>query len=416
MGDWRKSRAMRILAIDRGFVSFLDTDFKMGTKQTLVLPTFPLDSRFLSATLLQKYKCRTTDASFYGAVRALVFSTSTIVSVVARIYDSSPGNLYVVMEASMKKHEDASSRGDLYTAPWNFKAFEDPSPDRFWLEIEATDIMGRSTLTEIRPFSLNVIRANLSWTWKEFFVMGCQWAALYYPIFWSFYLCMFTLLLIPKPFLALSKKQYTYRSFSANKGFVNGVAWVFTEVYKIPLLWPLMLGYLFYLLLCPWLLGLVFTEGGDRGYMTYKGWVVKFNNMGKLDFLGVPDIMVVVLPHLFFVVLPSILVIGAVAAEGGMYQDHLLSLSGKKRDDHYSETNGSALTDQGRNSSSKFFLAERWARNILMVVSLAICWKHVTNCRALMKAYEMNPLVHFPFYSLSVPLLLAYVFYKTRSV
>lgn len=107
MGDWR-SRAMRILAIDRGFLSFLDTDFKMGAKRTLILPTFPLDSRFMSTTLLHKFKCKTIDASFFGNVRALVFSTSTIVSVVARVYDSRPRNLYVVMEASMKKHEDVS--------------------------------------------------------------------------------------------------------------------------------------------------------------------------------------------------------------------------------------------------------------------------------------------------------------------
>jgi len=40
-----------------------------------------------------------------------------------------------------------------------------------------------------------------------------------------------------------------------------------------------------------------------------------------------------------------------------------------------------------------------------------ILW--MQNCWVLMKAYEMNPLVHFPFYSFSIPFLLAYVFYKT---
>jgi hypothetical protein len=38
------------------------------------------------------------------------------------------------------------------------------------------------------------------------------------------------------------------------------------------------------------------------------------------------------------------------------------------------------------------------------------------NCRVLIKAYEMNPLLHFPVYSLAIPLLLAYAVYKTRSI
>ncbi|KAA8548277.1 hypothetical protein F0562_004462 [Nyssa sinensis] len=182
MGDWRKSRVMRILAVDRGYASFVDIDFKLGAKRTIILPTFPLDSRFMLTTLsLNKYKCQSIDLSSYGTVRALVFSASPIVSVVAKIYDSRPGNLLAVMETSMSKLESGSSRGDLYAAPWNFKAFEDPSPDRFWLQIEATDIMGRSTLTELRPFSINGLSAKLSWTWKEFLVMGCQLAAVVLP-------------------------------------------------------------------------------------------------------------------------------------------------------------------------------------------------------------------------------------------
>ncbi|KAK2975019.1 hypothetical protein RJ640_001229 [Escallonia rubra] len=412
MGDWRKSRAMRILAIDSGHVSFVDTNFKSGAKETIILPTFPLDSRYMLTTLSQhQYNCQPVDSLFYGSVRALVFSASPIVSVVARIYDSSPGNLLTVMETSMRKREDASSRGDLYTAPWNSKAFEDPSPDRFWLQIEATDSMGRSTLTELRPFSAKGIQAKLSWTWKEFLVMGCQWDALYYPILWSFYLLMFSVLLIPRAIFGFSKKKYN--SFNASKGFKNLMTWVYAELYRVPLVWCCMIVYLFYLLLCPWLFGQVFTEGGERGYMTYKGWVVNFNKMGKLEFLGFPDIMVVVLSHLFLVVLPSFCVAGALAAERGMYRDHLLSVSGKKKDDVSLENKGSALFNYSQPGRSKSYIGDRWIRNILLVVSLAICWKHYKSCRALMRAYEMNPLLHFPFYSLSIPALLAYTVYKT---
>lgn len=38
------------------------------------------------------------------------------------------------------------------------------------------------------------------------------------------------------------------------------------------------------------------------------------------------------------------------------------------------------------------------------------------NCRALCKAYEMNPFIHFPVYSLAVPLLLVYTIHKTSRI
>lgn len=413
MGDWRKSRAMRMVAIDSGFVSFLDIDFKSGAKKIIILPTFPLDSRLMStSSSLHNYECHSIDPSSYETVRALVFSVSPIISVVVRIYDSEPGNLNMVMEAPMSKHDDNSSRGDLYTALWNFKAFEDPSPVRYWLQIEAIDIMGRSSLTELRPFSINGLRGKLSWTWTEFIVMGCQWASLYYPILWTCLFFIFSILIVPKVLLTFTKGPYSYKSFCANKGFISGIAWILVELCRLSVVWFGMLGYLFYLILFPWFSGQVFTDGGERKYMTYKGWVVKiFGESKKLEFIGSPDIMVVVLSHLCFVVLPSILVAAALAAEKGGYRVEFLSRSGKKEDDYGSENN-----HRSNRGMTKFCVDKRWIRTILLVVCLVICWKHLKNCRALMKAYEMNPFLHFPGYGFSVPLLLAYTIYKTRGV
>lgn len=175
MGDWRKSRAMRILAIDRGHVSYVDIDFKSGFRKTIVVPTFPLDSRFMSqSSSQQKYECEHMVAQSDATIRALVFSVSPILSVVAKVYDSRSGKHDLVMEELMRKRTDNSSWGDLYAAPWNYRAFEDSSPQRFWLQIEVTDIMGRLSSSELRPFSINGLSAKISWTWKEFFVMGCQ--------------------------------------------------------------------------------------------------------------------------------------------------------------------------------------------------------------------------------------------------
>ncbi|KAL7583552.1 putative metallophosphoesterase At3g03305 [Lactuca sativa] len=407
MGDWRKSRSMRIMAIDQGHISFMDINFKNGVKEILILPTFPLDSRYLSTTILNKYKCQSLDDMSHSHIKALVFSSNVIKKVTAKIYDSTHGDLYMVLETPMSENAD-----HIYTSPWNSKPFIDPNPTRYWLQIEAIDINDLTISSNLIPFSLNGFRANLSWTWKEFFVMGCQWEGLYYPIFWSFYLLMFIVLVLPKFITLLWKRQYTYLFYKSNKGLFSLLTWVFTEVHNIPFLWKLMLAYLLYLLLCPWLLGQVFTEGGERGYMTYKGWVVDFKDLKKLEFIGFPDVMVIVIPHLYFVVLPSFFIILGVAAERAIYQDHVCSISGKKRDDY--EGNFGRLNSRNKLSGFVLDKLRKWSRSILLILSLAICWKHFKSCWGLMKAYEMNPVVHFPFYSFSIPILLAYVFYKTK--
>lgn len=415
MGDWRKSRIMRILAIDRGHASFIDINLKLGTEETIILPTFPLDSRFiLTSPHLTEFKDQSKDPSHYMTIRALVFSSSPITSVVARVYDTQFGNSVQVVEESMTKINDSSSRGTLYAAPWNFKAFEDPSPERYWLQIEAIDIRGRSTLTELRPFSINGLSSSPSWTWLEFKVMGCQWAALYYPILCFSLGCFLIVLLLPVALRVFSKKQYTLQNFSSDKSFMNGVGWIFTELYKLRSVWFGFLGYLLYLVLFPWFSGQLFTDGGERGYMTYRGWVLKHPKMGqKLEYLGFPDVLVIVIPHLVFVVFPSLLVVVGLATESEMYRLHLLALSGKKEDDCLKETPRSRHNNYRITRSSKFLLNRRWIRKVLMVICLVIFYKHFKSCKMLVKAYEMNPLLHFPVYTFSIPLLLAYAVYRT---
>lgn len=377
MGDWRKSRSMRVLAIDRGHVSYTDIDFKSGARKTIILPTFPLDSRFMSKSFLHhEYGCEHMLPSSYETVRALVFSVSPVDSVVAKVYDLAPGHLEVVMEAPMSKYGNNASRGDLYIVPWNYKAFEDPSAERYWLQIEATDFMGRTTSTELRPFSINGLSAKVSWTWKEFFVMGCQWDSLYYPILWFSMCVLFLLLLIPKAFIFITNNHFTYKSFVAEKGFRNGVSWILQELCRIQVVWFGLLGYLFYLILFPWFSGQVFTDGGDRAYMTYKGWVVRsVNDARSHAYVGSPDVMVVVIPHLLFVVLPGILVMYAFAAERAVYRELFLSLSGKKEDDYGGEDHKS-INEYKRRRRMKLLLGERWIRKFLLLLCVAVCWKH----------------------------------------
>ncbi|KAF5203070.1 Transmembrane protein [Thalictrum thalictroides] len=405
MGDWRKSRIMRVLAIDAGYTSFVDIDFKLEDKQKIIiLPTFPLDSRFMLTTShLHEYYCQHISSLSLESIRALIFSKSMIVSVVAKIYDSSSGHFNLVLEETMWKLENFTA-GGLYTSPWNWKAFEDPSPDRFWLQIEATDIMGRSSISELRPFSINGVSVNLSWTWKEFIVMGCQWANLYYPILWSVTVFLFSILIISKVLPIFSVQHYSYKDFSNKKGFVSGLLWVLTELSIVFPVWLGMLIYLVCLILFPWFYGQVFTEGGDWGYMTYKGWTITTST----ERVGYPDIMVIVLPHLCFVVFPAILITGALAAEREVYREHYLSLSGKKEDDYNPNSQS--------NTISKLFRGRRLVRKFLIVICLMITWKHWKNCSAMMKAYAMNPILHYPVYCFTVPLLLICSAYMTMGV
>lgn len=376
MGDWRRSRMMRILAIDSGHVSYVDIDFRSGPKETIILPTFPLDSRFMSTSLFQhRYACKFMVPSSYETIRALIFSTSPVVSVMVRIFDLRGGDFTMVMESLMSKHGNNTYGGVHYSAPWNYRAFEDPSPDRYRLQIIANDAMGRPTFTELRPFSVNGHSAQRTWTWKEFFVMGCQWDALYGPLLWCVFCFQFSLLLIPKVLLHTSK-QFTCKNFVGIKGIFTVVAWISQELCNIPVVWFGFLGYLLFLLLFPWFIGHVFTNGG-KGYMTYKGWVVKsISQKGGSFFLGHPDIMVIVIPHLVFVVLPTILVAAALAAEKAHYQEHVRTTLEKKEDDYSQQHKGSVKLDGRGSQPSKLRFGNRSARKFLLVVCLGIFWKH----------------------------------------
>ncbi|OAY69196.1 putative metallophosphoesterase [Ananas comosus] len=414
MGDWRKSRVMRILAIDSGHVSYVDIDFKFGSRDVLILPTFPLDSRFMQRmSSPHDVECSKKKASSFGSVRTLIFSKNEILSVSAKIYDLRPGNLQLILDSPMKKLEGNNTRGDLYVLPWNWKAFIDPSPDRYWHQIEATDVTGETSYSQLRPFSINGLTAKVSWTWKEFFVMGCQWAAIYQPALWSTFALLFSMLLIPQASLMVFKKHFTHKYLTPNfsgrtvrECLIYGALWVFVELSRMTLIWSGILLYLLYLLFFPWFFGHAITENSNIIYMTYRGWAVKSFN-GR-QHVGVPDVMVIVLPHLCFVVLPTIVVTAALAAERTAYRRHFLSLSGKKEDDYCKESK--------RNAKHGSSWSGRWIRKLLLVVCLVILWRHWKHCRALVKAYEMNPFIHSPIYCFWVPALLILSIYKTSAI
>lgn len=124
-------------------------------------------------------------------------------------------------------------------------------------------------------------------------------------------------------------------------------------------------------------MGQVFNEGENMVYMTYMGWAIENSNgEGKLEYVGSPDIIVVVLPHLLYVVLPAILVTGALTAERAIFREHVLAFLEKKKDDLRMDSRKTVLNDHHSSIVSNVHLCKRWIRKLLCVVCLAICWKH----------------------------------------
>ncbi|KAG9447054.1 hypothetical protein H6P81_013182 [Aristolochia fimbriata] len=421
MGDWRKSRIMRIVAIDHGHVSFLDLDLTRGIKKTIILVTFPVDSRFMQRVLSQyQFECQSLDTSSYDRVRALIFSETEVLSVVVRIYDSNSGKFELVFEENMRKDDGSQSWGDLYSVPWNWRAFVDPSPNRFWLQIEANDTSGGSTVSQLRPFSLNGLSARVKWQLKEVFVMGCQWSSLYHPMLWSTIVFLLLSMLLPKLLFILGKHHYIDKtlSFQLNtrdvwKGLFKGLWLALVGLSKSTPLWITTLTYLLYLLFFPWIYGQVFTETGTIGSLTYRGWMLYSPGSEKVMYVGVPDVMVIILPHLIYVLLPTMFISGALAAEKAAYRTHYLLQSGKKNDDVIYEASKKKVV-YPKLCSLSCLGKWRWVRKLLIVVCILILWKHYKHCRALFKAYEMNPFLHSFTYCFSIPFLLTYAIYQTR--
>ncbi|KAG6522628.1 putative metallophosphoesterase At3g03305 isoform X1 [Zingiber officinale] len=422
MGDWRWSRTMRVLAIDYGHVSYVDIDFRLGSKDTIILPTFPLDSRFMQRiSSIHDFKCQPERGSSYELVRTLVFSKQKIVLVSVKVYDTHYGTPNIVLDSSMERIEGNGTRGDLYVAPWNWKAFADPSPSRYWLQIEALDNFGKTSYSELRPFSINGLTAQVSWTWKEFFVMGIQWPLIYQPALWAVLSFMFLLVVVPQVLFLCCNKLFPYEyvrptnATSIKEHLVDAGLLALMEFPRMTEVWLGLLLYLFYLLYFPWFFGHVFGELNTKASMSYQGWSIpNFDKNPNLHYVGIPDIMVVVLPHLCFVVLPTILVVGAMVVERTTYRKYFLSLSGKKDDDFSRDKNR-----QAKNVTSGYshrIWHGRWPRKLLLLVTALILWKHLKNCRALVRAYDMNPFIDSPVYCFVIPLLLIYAVYKTSAV
>ncbi|EFH60648.1 predicted protein, partial [Arabidopsis lyrata subsp. lyrata] len=187
---------------------------------------------------------------------------------------------------------------------------------------------------------------------------------IYYPILWLPLYSFFLVFLIPKCIITVFKKQYTLKKFIAKKRPITLVLWILQYLCRMPVVWFGYMAYLFYLIFFPWFSGEVYTDSGNRTYMTIIGWVVTSSGADR--------------QHEY-----SWLYVVWLLRERSTKRD----VSGMNEDDH----------DRGRKKRSQ-------RRS-----SCSLHWLYIGS----LSAYERN-VVHFPGYSLVVPLLLLYVICKTH--
>jgi hypothetical protein len=333
---------LRVLAIDNGDTSFVDvelmppTDRSEGryTMPTLILQTYPLDSRFMLPG---------SGKAVSNSIRALVFSETIPSSVTARIYDFTLKPPKLVNESSMNLFEDNhdGSGAYYYTAPWDSETYRHGSGFKYAMQITVESSSGSICQSDMRFFSVEGEVGEFHLTALAFLVFGFRLERVFPVLLWGMILFLAASLLVPKMFLYQLQKRGRYEEWvvsvftpasSATDALVKLIKvpfWVMLEGARNNSLWAGMFAYLVYLTLFPWFWGRILGDDYPLGHMSLRGWTVKpFKaDPGKtLSGLGRPAIMGIVLPYLYGVVLPLWLMLSALSAEKVACEFHITSL------------------------------------------------------------------------------------------
>jgi hypothetical protein len=349
MGDWRVSRMMRVMAIDHGHTSFVDVelippaDTSEGafTMPTVILQTYPLDSRFM---LQRSGKGAENSNAVAKSIRALVFSETTPASVRARVYDFSSHPPTLVTESFMDVTEEG--RGGSDHGAHYYTTFWDSSPLsrglKYAIQIVAASTNGSLSHSEMRFVSASGDPGEFHLTIMAFLVMGFNWDIVFPVLLWGAIIILLSLLVASKLFLMRLEKdgQYeewmisVFRPSSTPRGALGKVVkvpfWAFVECSRNNSIWVGVVLYVAYLTFFPWFSGRVLADDYPIGRMSLRGWTVKPSNVDSVQTisgLGIPDIMVVVMSYLCGVMLPLLLMISALSAERAACEFHLQNLA-----------------------------------------------------------------------------------------
>eukprot|EP00250_Pteridium_aquilinum_P020075 c24691_g1_i1 orf=231-2552(+) len=445
MGDWRSCRTMRIIAIDQGHTSFTDFDVSglnasdrtsKNWLPTLVVPTYPLDSQKMErSTHLH------SSASIQDTVRALVFSPQPLVSVVARFYDTRSGKPLFLEELEMHSTAKAGNMGYMFETKWNSKKYTDPSATRYVFRISAVDSTGTVTESSFRPFSVQRRVSEIKMTWREFSVMGFVWEDVFTALTWLAFAALCVFFILPKILLHFLSQNGHYQRWSfylfrrgnqkltvrrATELFI----WFFLQGCSSKVLWWGQLLVVLWLIFLPWFWGQALAEGYSLGFMSLGGWMVTVSEtLPPQSGLGWPDLMTIVLPYLYFVVLPLYTLIFALSAESSLHEIHQMeapsSLKKKEQGVHIQGEMKSLLSSQGpavccdrdqQNGSDNSPVSNqslglmpggcRRFRFLMMVVCAIISLVHFGQVCAVAGAYGVIAVLASPGFAWPVPVLM----------
>ncbi len=168
--------------------------------------------------------------------------------------------------------------------------------------------------------------------------MGFQWEALYPFLLWPMVGFVLSLMVIPMVFKFQLKKRGLHEEwimsvFSPAPDFRTSIFkvvkvpfWVVLENAHNMYIWALLLVYVMYLVFLPWFSGRVLADDFPIGHLSLWGWSVTPSNstsVNQISGLGVPDIMGIVLPYMYAVLFPLILMLSALSAERAACEYHI---------------------------------------------------------------------------------------------
>ncbi|XP_047090005.1 putative metallophosphoesterase At3g03305 [Lolium rigidum] len=409
LGDWKESRLMRILAIDRGTVSFVDHELKQPF-ETSILITYPADSRNMNIMEFESKK-----GSLRNDINVLVFSEELILNVSARVFDSH--NEFKIVEDVPLQHVSSSSvYKPLFHAKWNAENYRSPSPTRYWLQVFVLDSHGKKILSERRPFSVEGKMAIPHRPWLNRLMFEVEWEAMYKVLMWSNLAFTLILLFIPKMLYHVLKRNSSYQRWALSviaspvqqRNTCFWLVWFLMEGSSSKMLWFSLTLYVFWISQMPWFWGHATSENGEIAQMYLSGWSVPSSGMSWANYN--PDVMVITLPFLYLVVVPVVvLAYGLFAERSAAYLwHHRTRVEGRVNQADTTCESASFLPgspDPGSlmklsyKNKIKFMLRKfcgGWTRRLILLACLITATIHLKLSSMLMSAYGSTPVVLSP--------------------
>eukprot|EP00850_Spirogloea_muscicola_P012264 SM000078S22123 [mRNA] locus=s78:536032:539231:+ [translate_table: standard] len=404
-GDWKDSRAVRVMAADGGLASFVDIRLLQRIRSAkwqsiaawswwvlhwwrssepaqavdsfkrtdameeggIILVTSPPDCRFHDVTIGR--------ASNVVNVRALVFSKHGHLRVVATVHadaGAAPAPAPLASQELASSNSGGDGKGPLYVGAMVLPIQEAQKLDNeaiLYLIVTATDSRNATFAAEPRALRWagrggsggNSVKrkCRLVQTWVERAMVGTDWEAAWPLACRGAFGVLLATTLLPWVLLVL------LRSLDAHDRFTS---WLLDNQ-SLPLLpaalllWALVesasddavvagqLLYVSYLAVLPWFWGRFLGNGHPVGHLSIWG-ISLSDSSNHSNGLFIPDILTVTVPWLYGAVLPSAYWLVALAAERGLARRWLRPLEScrKQEGGHgHSPTTGQVIRRSGSN-------------------------------------------------------------------